>query len=189
MPVTVTTVTANNWGDCPFPFVFFADNAEEERPEKAFCKVYNDGGHYVAVPYFEGKSKRKRREIRERTALQEQFDSLFSYALAAGLEEDPRREFLRDNLCHLFDDENELEEFITEQEERNNTQELLLKLQEINNKLSSFSSAKADAVSKEFLGYPKEQIENYRLIALIAKGSQKYTLIEERMKILSQLMD
>lgn len=71
----------------------------------------------------------------------------------------------------------------------NNTQELLLKLQEINNKLSSFSSAKADAVSKEFLGYPKEQIENYRLIALIAKGSQKYTLIEERMKILSQLMD
>ncbi len=118
MPVTVTEMTANNWGNCPFPFVFFPDNAEEERPEKALCKVYNDGGHYVAIPYFEGESKRKPRENRERTALQEQFDSLYAYALAESFDEEQRREFLSDNLCHLFDDEKHLDEFITEQEER-----------------------------------------------------------------------
>ncbi len=59
----------------------------------------------------------------------------------------------------------------------------------VNKKLSAFSSAKATALDEEFKGYTKEQIEKYRLIALISKGSQKWDMVEERMKLLASLMD
>ena len=68
------------------------------------------------------------------------------------------------------------------------TKNKLEKLQAINEKLSAFSSAKADALKNEFRGYSDEEIEKYRLIALISRGSQKFSIIEERMKILAELM-
>lgn len=68
------------------------------------------------------------------------------------------------------------------------TETKLGKLQAINEKLSAFSSAKADALKNEFMGYSDEEIEKYRLIALISKGSQKFSIIEERMRVLAELM-
>lgn len=43
-------------------------------------------------------------------------------------------------------------------------------LDAINEKLSAFSSAKADSVMKAFSGYSGTVIEEYRLLALISKG-------------------
>lgn len=59
----------------------------------------------------------------------------------------------------------------------------------VNKKLSAFSSAKATALNEEFKGYTEEQIEEYRLIALISKGSQKWDIVVERMKLLANLME
>lgn len=65
----------------------------------------------------------------------------------------------------------------------------LKKLYVVNQKLSAFSSAKANALKEEFVGFSEESIEKYRLIALISKGAQQCKIIEERMKLLSELMD
>lgn len=70
-----------------------------------------------------------------------------------------------------------------------NPKEKLQQLFVVNKKLSAFSSAKATALSNEFVGYTEEQIENYRLIALISKGSQKWDMVEERMRLLAVLMN
>lgn len=70
-----------------------------------------------------------------------------------------------------------------------NTKKKLNQLYIVNKKLSAFSSAKATALDEEFKGYTDEQIEKYRLIALISKGSQKWDMVEERMKLLANLME
>lgn len=70
-----------------------------------------------------------------------------------------------------------------------NTKKKLNQLYIVNKKLSAFSSAKATALDEGFKGYTDEQIENYRLIALISKGSQKWDMVEERMKLLANLME
>lgn len=41
--------------DCPF--VYFDD--EPQFPAETLCKIYNDGGHYIATPYFHSYGKRK----------------------------------------------------------------------------------------------------------------------------------
>ena len=68
------------------------------------------------------------------------------------------------------------------------TKKKLGQLYVVNKKLSAFSSAKANALKEEFKGYTEKQIEDYRLIALISKGSQKWDIVEERMKLLANLM-
>ena len=40
--------------DCPFPFF-----EEKHTPKERLYKIYNDGGHYVATPYFHSYGKRK----------------------------------------------------------------------------------------------------------------------------------
>lgn len=58
-------------------------------------------------------------------------------------------------------------------------------LAKINDKLSAFSSAKADSITTAFSGYEKDVIEEYRLIALISKGGHSFNRVENRMKILA----
>ena len=58
-------------------------------------------------------------------------------------------------------------------------------LDSINEKLSAFSSAKADSVDCAFSGYSDEVIEEYRLLALISKGGHSYKRVENRMQILA----
>lgn len=80
------------------------------------CKVYSDGGHFVAVPYLPtGKQPPKKHE---KTYLQEVFESLYAYAINNGMTRKQTLDFLRDNLCTEFEDEPTLNEFIAEEMKR-----------------------------------------------------------------------
>lgn len=80
------------------------------------CKVYSDGGHFVAVPYEPtGKAPPPKRS---KTYAQEAFDSLYAYTLIAGMKHADTVEFMRDNLCGEFDDDNALDEFIAAEMKR-----------------------------------------------------------------------
>ena len=59
------------------------------------------------------------------------------------------------------------------------------KYREIREKLSAFSSAKADSVMKAFSGYSGTVIEEYRLLALISKGGHSFKRVKNRMEILA----
>ncbi|WP_186430063.1 DUF262 domain-containing protein [Clostridium sp. BSD9I1] len=65
------------------------------------------------------------------------------------------------------------------------TKDKLKALDSVNEKLSSFSSAKADSVKLAFNGYSNEVIEEFRLIALISKGGHSFNRVKNRMEILS----
>ncbi len=97
----------------PCPFIFFED---EPRPDKVKCKVYNDGSHYVAVPYLP--THKAPPEKHPATYEREVFDSLYAYALIEGKTHAQTLDFLRDNLAHLFATGNELNEFITDEMKR-----------------------------------------------------------------------
>lgn len=66
-----------------------------------------------------------------------------------------------------------------------NCKQKLKALDSINEKLSAFSSAKADSVKKAFYGYSDAVIEEYRLLALISKGGHSYKRVKNRMEILA----
>ena len=63
--------------------------------------------------------------------------------------------------------------------------EKLKALDSINEKLSSFSSVKADSVKKMFHGYSEDVIEEYRFLALISKGGHSFNRVKNRMEILA----
>ena len=71
----------------------------------------------------------------------------------------------------------------------NDTKKKLSALDSINQKLSAFSSAKADSVSSAFHGYSDEVIEEYRLLALISKGGHSLKRVNNRMDILAYYID
>ena len=68
---------------------------------------------------------------------------------------------------------------------RDKTKDKLTALGAINEKLSSFNSAKAGEVNKTFSGYSQEVIEEYRLLALISKGGHSFNRVDNRMQILA----
>ena len=57
-----------NTSDCPFPFL-----DEPQFPEHGLYKIINDGGHYVATPYFHGYGKRPS----DKTPFEKVFDTLY----------------------------------------------------------------------------------------------------------------
>lgn len=65
------------------------------------------------------------------------------------------------------------------------TKKKLKALDSINQKLSAFSSAKADSVDQMFHGYSPAVIEEYRLLALISKGGHTLKRVRNRMEILA----
>lgn len=60
-----------NTSNCPFPFL------DEPQDGEILCKIYNDGGHYIAYPYFHSTTKRPERKTR----LQRVFDELYYKAI------------------------------------------------------------------------------------------------------------
>ena len=58
--------------DCPFPFL-----DEPQEGAETLYKIYNDGGHYIAYPYFHSYKKRPA----DKTPLQKLFDELYAAAL------------------------------------------------------------------------------------------------------------
>lgn len=106
------TLTPYNGNErCPFKFF-------EHFPEKQVCKIYHDGGHYVATPYFPTNRKPQERTKHERGEIGEVFDNLYAQALLAGKERKETQGYLRDNLAHLFDDETELNAYIESETKR-----------------------------------------------------------------------
>lgn len=69
------------------------------------------------------------------------------------------------------------------------TKKKLIALETIDNKLSVFFSSKPNIVEKEFNGYTRDVIEEYRSIALISKGAQILERVENRMKILAYYIE
>lgn len=65
------------------------------------------------------------------------------------------------------------------------TSEKLMRLKEIDDKLSVFFSAKANVVEDEYYGYSSTVIEEMRLIALLTKGAHHLSRVENRMQILA----
>lgn len=85
--MTIATATP-----APFEIPFF------ELPP-TLCKVYNDGGHYIATPYFPEQRRRAPRGVYELYELREMFESLYAYTITAEMKRAETLEFLRDNLC------------------------------------------------------------------------------------------
>ena len=81
-------------------------------PEKVVCKIYNDGGHYVGVPYFENKRKHVVRVTCENDVQRELFESCYAKAICDGLSKEETISFLKDNLYHMFADDCSLNDFI-----------------------------------------------------------------------------
>ena len=48
--------------------------------EKKICKVYNDGGHYIAIPHISQRVPKKKAKEK----VQEVFDSLYAIAIKDG---------------------------------------------------------------------------------------------------------
>ena len=86
----------------------------DEDQKKEVYKIYNDGGHYVAISYQSKKLPNKKNFCVER----EIFDALYSQAVKEGKNETETKNFLYDNLCTYFKDEKKLEEFISKEMER-----------------------------------------------------------------------
>ena len=68
---------------------------------------------------------------------------------------------------------------------RHETKKKLKALDSINDKLSAFSSARADKVELTFHGYSQSVIAEYRLLALISKGRHSFNRVQNRMQILA----
>ena len=68
---------------------------------------------------------------------------------------------------------------------RVDTKKKLKALESIDDKLSSFSSAKADQLKRTFHGYSPEVIEEYRLMALISNRRHTFQRVKNRMDILA----
>ena len=100
------------------PFIFFDDKAPDKIPARAFCKVYHDGGHFIAMPYQRGNTRKRKHERLNPTEAQEAFDGLYFYAIMQGYGKKQTTEFIKDNLCTMFDTEEELTAFIDEQKKR-----------------------------------------------------------------------
>lgn len=63
----------------------------------------------------------------------------------------------------------------------------LIKLQEINNRISAFNSAKKNMIKDTFVNYTDKEIENYRLIALLTKGAHTFDRVKNRIELLATL--
>lgn len=69
-----------------------------------------------------------------------------------------------------------------------NTVNLLKTIEKIDNKLSAFNSAKKDSIKEAMIGYNENEIENYRLIALLVKGSHAYNRVYQRVELFSKIV-
>ncbi len=97
-----------------FQPTFFDEPTAPKKRKGKLCRVYNDGGHYVAVPLEKTNNKRKQYRIRKENPAREIFDGLYAYTLIEGKSKAETRAFLQDNLIHLFEDGTAVNDFIDE---------------------------------------------------------------------------
>ena len=87
---------------------FFDDKADER-----LYTIYNDGGHYVAVPRL-NKSKKGVCAGRELTAADIAFNSLYSRAVENGLSKNALADYVQDEMTTLFPEITDMRGFVAE---------------------------------------------------------------------------
>lgn len=87
----------------------FFDDKNDER----VYSIYNDGGHYIAVPRLK-RSKKGVSTARELTATDIAFNSLFSLAVENGLEKRALAEYVEDEMTTLFPEITDMSGFVAE---------------------------------------------------------------------------
>ncbi|MCM1437642.1 MAG: hypothetical protein NC131_00320 [Roseburia sp.] len=101
---------------CPFPFI-----DDIQRNNEGVFKIYNDGGHYIALPVFHSKVKQKGHN-KPKKDIDMLFDCLYNKAVSDGLKDGkidkPMSDFIRDGILKLFPQEPKLDEFISERIKR-----------------------------------------------------------------------
>lgn len=101
---------------CPFPFL----NDIQDNDKQCY-KIYNDGGHYIALPVFRSKAKIKGHNGAKKD-IDMLFDCLYNKACADGLKDGkidkPMTDFIRDGILKLFPQYPKLDEFIAERIKR-----------------------------------------------------------------------
>ena len=112
--IAVQPYYSNTPFDNYFQPTFFDEPTRPKKRKGEFCRVYNDGGHYIAVPLKKKPERTERPREKEEHYAREIFDGLYLYTLKEGKSKDETRAFLQDNLAHLFPDDSTLNAFIDE---------------------------------------------------------------------------
>ena len=87
------------------------DEYQEHNKSHKFCKIYNDGGCYVAVPS-STVPKKKRFFTRFRLPIDDRFDELYLQALKENFSKAERKSFILSTLREEYPDEWGLSEFV-----------------------------------------------------------------------------
>lgn len=87
---------------------FFDDKTDER-----LYTIYNDGGHYIAVPRLQC-NKKGVSTGRELTATDIAFDSLYSHAVENGLERRALADYVQDEMTTLFPEITDMSGFVAE---------------------------------------------------------------------------
>lgn len=99
--ISSATMTTEDWSDCPFPFF--------EEPK--MYKIYNDGGHYIAIRY-------RRSHVRPvpHSASKEEIDVLFDCLYKSAMQDELRgkelRAFIKAGLEERFADYPDIDGYI-----------------------------------------------------------------------------
>lgn len=101
---------------CPFPFIDDIQHNEEN-----IYKIYNDGGHFIALPLFHSKVK-NRGNNKFKKDIDILFDSLYNKACEDGLKDcktdKSMTDFIRDGILKLFPQYPKLDEYIADKIKR-----------------------------------------------------------------------
>ena len=87
---------------------------EEYSQKNTFCKVYNDGSSYVAIPAAAGKRKKSERFIPVRQRKDDVFEQLYLAAIKKKLSRDKISEYILTELRREFPDEWGLTEWVSD---------------------------------------------------------------------------
>lgn len=85
---------------------------DEYEQHNRFCKVYNDGGCYVAVP-FSTSRKKKRHSLHLRIPLDDRFDQLYLEALHSNLSNSDLKEYILSKLREEYPNEWTLVDYVS----------------------------------------------------------------------------
>ena len=98
-----------------FPFQFFDD---EHIPAKAYYKVYNDGGHYIATRIYRSQAKSKSHNNAQREDIDILFDSLYNATLQDGLKADEQVAYIKAGILKLFPHYYDIDDYVADKLER-----------------------------------------------------------------------
>lgn len=104
---TAVVMDRDDWAECPFPFF--------EGPK--ICKIYNDGGHYIATRCCRS-SVKPARERTSRGGIDILFDGLYKSAMQDGLRDKELAAYIKSGLEELFRDHPDLDGYVADKIER-----------------------------------------------------------------------